>query len=101
MFAMTDDTQKRLLQAAGQVFAEKGYEAATVREICRRAKVANIAAVNYYFGDKEKLYVTAVREAFVGPGEQAGRRPTLTGAPAVNLRTFIRHFLEALLGNER
>jgi AcrR family transcriptional regulator len=57
-----DDTQQRLLEAAGQVFAERGYEAATVREICQRADV-NIAAVNYYFRDKERLYIEAVKSA--------------------------------------
>lgn len=53
------DTRRRLLEAAGEVFAEKGYRAATVREICRRART-NVAAVNYYFGDKKALYVAAV-----------------------------------------
>ena len=51
----SSDTEKRLLEAAGEVFAEFGYRAATVRQICEKAG-ANIAAVNYYFGDKEKLY---------------------------------------------
>jgi AcrR family transcriptional regulator len=59
---MTDDTKNRLLEAAGQVFSEKGYELATVREICDRAE-ANVASVNYYFGDKQRLYTDAVREA--------------------------------------
>ncbi len=49
------ETKLRLLGAAGEVFAERGFRDATVREICERAE-ANIAAVNYYFGDKEGLY---------------------------------------------
>src|SRR5438552_12326711 len=57
-----DVTQTRLLEVAGQVFAEKGFDGATVREICQRAD-ANIAAVNYYFRDKEKLYIEAVKSA--------------------------------------
>ncbi|NMC50574.1 MAG: CerR family C-terminal domain-containing protein, partial [Desulfovibrio sp.] len=50
------DTRKRLLLAAVAVFADKGYKAATVREICRRAEGANNNAVTYYFGGKAKLY---------------------------------------------
>jgi AcrR family transcriptional regulator len=56
-------TQKSLLAAASEVFAEKGYRDATIAEICKRAK-ANIAAVNYHFGDKETLYTEAWRHSF-------------------------------------
>ncbi len=56
-------TQARLLESAAQVFAEKGYRDATIAEICERAG-ANIAAVNYYFRDKETLYTEAWRLAF-------------------------------------
>ena len=48
-------TKDRLLAAACAVFADKGYRAATVAEICTAAE-ANIAAVNYHFGNKEALY---------------------------------------------
>ena len=58
----TDDTRHRLIESAGKVFAEKGFPSATVREICQLAD-ANIAAVNYHFGDKEKLYIETVRQA--------------------------------------
>ena len=51
-------TRAQLLEAACQVFAEKGYRKATIAEICKRGG-ANIAAVNYYFGNKETLYAEA------------------------------------------
>lgn len=57
------DTSAQLLEAACEVFAEKGYRRATIAEICKRGG-ANIAAVNYYFRNKETLYAEAWRLAF-------------------------------------
>jgi AcrR family transcriptional regulator len=51
----SDPTRHKLLEAAGRVFADRGYDAATVRDICRLAGV-NVAAVNYHFKDKQGLY---------------------------------------------
>ncbi len=50
------NTRKELFNAGIKVFADKGYRDATVREICKKAGAANINAVNYHFGSKEKLY---------------------------------------------
>ena len=58
-----DPTRQRLLEAAEEIFAEKGFEAATTREICERAGVKNIGAINYHFQGKERLYAEAVRLA--------------------------------------
>jgi AcrR family transcriptional regulator len=55
-------TREKLIEAAGTVFAERGYDAATIREICRRAGT-NIAAVNYTFGDKMGLYTEVLRHS--------------------------------------
>ena len=55
-------TRRRLLESAGEVFGEQGFDRATGKEICRRAGV-NAAAVNYHFGGMEGLYVAVVREA--------------------------------------
>ena len=54
--AKQDCARDRILQAAGVIFSEKGFRSATVREICEAAD-ANIASINYYFGDKKNLYV--------------------------------------------
>ena len=48
-------TRAVVLDAAGKVFAERGFGEATSKEICERAGTNN-AAVNYYFGGKEGLY---------------------------------------------
>ena len=57
-----DSTKQRILLAAGPIFANKGFRAATVREICDSAQV-NLASINYYFGDKRQLYIDTVIHA--------------------------------------
>jgi TetR/AcrR family transcriptional regulator, regulator of cefoperazone and chloramphenicol sensitivity len=51
-----------IIEAVGQVFAECGYHAATVRKVCKRTG-ANVDAVNYYFGDKIGLYTEVLHYA--------------------------------------
>jgi AcrR family transcriptional regulator len=57
-----DTKRERIIDAAGELFAERGFDATTVRDICQAAD-ANVAAVNYYFGDKQRLYIEAVVRA--------------------------------------
>ncbi len=52
----------RLLEAAGQVFAEQGFEASTGKEIAKRAG-ANAAGINYHFGGLEGLYAAVLEAA--------------------------------------
>jgi AcrR family transcriptional regulator len=93
------EARQRLLESAGEVFAEKGLKGATVREICARTGV-NIAAVNYYFRDKERLYVEAVQHAAGGP---LGERPSWPDGtpPAAKLRDFISLIVGRLLDRDK
>jgi TetR/AcrR family transcriptional regulator, regulator of cefoperazone and chloramphenicol sensitivity len=93
-----DDTRARILQAAGPIFAEYGYRAATIKQITDAAK-ANVAAVNYHFGDKSKLYLEVLRRALPDPGgpifcTQPGY------CPREQLRIFISNYLAFMLGED-
>jgi TetR/AcrR family transcriptional regulator, regulator of cefoperazone and chloramphenicol sensitivity len=87
-------TRMALLEAAGAVFAEHGYRNTTVRQICRQAG-ANVAAVNYHFGDKERLYLEVLRCAH---SRAVAKFPADMGVgaeapPQERLRAFVRSFL--------
>lgn len=56
------ETRLHILQVAGQLFAEKGFERTTSREICSAAGT-NLAAVNYHFGSRDGLYEAVLVEA--------------------------------------
>jgi TetR/AcrR family transcriptional regulator, regulator of cefoperazone and chloramphenicol sensitivity len=96
-----DLTRERLLAAAGQVFAAEGFQGATIRKIKERAE-ANIAAVNYYFGDKERLYIEAVKFAFASCVKDMRFPDWPPGTPAdQKLRDFIAVFVNRLLDPSR
>jgi AcrR family transcriptional regulator len=83
-------TRQRLLDAAEEIFAAKGYEAASVEEITRRAK-ANRAAISFHFGGKERLYIEAVKYAHRNCIEGVPFPDWPEGTPAEErLRGFLR-----------
>lgn len=95
-----DDSSRKLLDAAGEIFAEKGYEAATIREICSRAGM-NVAAVNYHFGDKEKLFVEAIRAAECAGGAPLNFSWPVGMSPAEKLRAYIQRMVHDMLDQHR
>lgn len=96
-----DETRRQLLEAAGEVFATAGFRNATVREICGRAG-ANLAAVNYHFGDKERLYAEVLRYAQQKAFEKYPLLPNMDAdaSPTDKLRAFIHSFLLRIFDNE-
>ena len=99
---MPSDTTTRgnILQAAADLFAEEGFQAATVRAIAARAG-ANIAAINYHFRDKESLYAEVLTEVF---RDSFTRFPATMevppeAPPEERLRGFIRGMCLRLLSS--
>src|SRR5262245_58130076 len=95
-------TRDRLVEVAADLFADRGLEKTTVREICAAAG-ANVAAVNYHFGGKDGLYHAVVQTAIRVMREtndlsiEAGRGTP----PEAQLRAYIRVFLSRLSGRDR
>jgi AcrR family transcriptional regulator len=97
----------RLLDAAEELFCEKGFEGTSVRDIAASAD-CNIASVNYYFGGKQHLYeevwrrqLVAIRDVRIAGIEnvmsQKNGRPSLTGL----LRSYANSFIGPLVSKGR
>jgi len=93
-------TKARLLQAGRKIFAEHGLENATIRDICSQAG-ANVAAVNYHFGGKEKLYIAVLQDYIEKENERHPRDAGVTeqSPPEERLRVYLRSFLLQTLGD--
>ena len=103
--AMAEDrvTRERLIEAAGQLFADHGFRKVTVREICRVAR-ANVAAVNYHFGDKLGLYREVLQSAIdaMRATNDEARHAGAGQPPEEQLRRYIAIFVRRVLtpGND-
>jgi len=100
-------TKDRLVSAATVLFAERGFDGTTVRDIAERAG-ANVAAGNYHYGSKKALYVAVLRAQFAEVRAQLAARgaspPPASlarlGRPALVrvLRARVKVMLDILIG---
>jgi AcrR family transcriptional regulator len=103
----TPETRTRLLEAAEKLFAERGYEATSVRDITAEAG-CNVAAVNYYFGGKDSLYLETFRNLLGALRDRRIERirsDMAAAGDAATLELFLESmanaFLEPLVGEGR
>ncbi len=93
-------TKEKLFLAALQVFADKGYKGATVRQICQVAESANMTAVTYHFGGKARLYKSILEMMFSELGKQIESQDAMSDAlsPEKRLCEIIRIYCSMLFG---
>jgi AcrR family transcriptional regulator len=97
------ETRDRLLAAAERLFADRGFKKVTVRDICKVAK-ANVAAINYHFGDKLGLYREVLQSAIDRmratneAAREAGRGKSAEEQLRRYIVIFVHRFLES--GND-
>jgi len=91
-----------ILKIAGEIFATQGFRRTTVREICRRGKV-NLAAINYYFGDKEHLYLACLKyyESLAVQKVPFNFGVDPAALPEEKLSTYIQNFIYRLLEEDK
>jgi len=101
-----EDTHVRILSAAQKLFADKGFDATSVRDITTEAG-CNVASVNYHFGGKDNLYLETFRsmlevlrdQRLLALGELMDRTPP----PSLEefLQSFAGGFINPLVDKER
>src|SRR5258707_8967137 len=97
----SDYTRQNIMKAAVALFAERGYDGASVRLIVSKAKV-NQAAINYHFKGKDGLYLEVLKAAFEGYTRLDGFDPEqLKDLPREEaLRSFVHQQLRPLLARD-
>lgn len=94
MAAANGDTKARLIAAASELFAERGFRGTTVREIAARAGV-NLASGHYHYGSKKDLYLAVLRAQFAEIRALLARRGA--ARPARELKRLSRSAVARLL----
>lgn len=98
----SDETRERILDAAEQLFAERGYDGASIRDVASEAAL-QIHSIGYHFGPKEKLFDAVVaRRADIMTGlrrealTEARRRAGGAAIPIVQLvRAYVSPFIQS------
>lgn len=96
---MITDKKEHIMNAAIELFAEKGFEGSSIRDLAARADV-NVAMVNYYFGSKDKLFEAIVeyKASFMrGKMDEIEANTTITEIEKIDL--IIENYVAKILSN--
>ncbi len=90
-------TRESILEAAGELIAEKGFAQTTNKEIAKKASV-DLAAINYHFGGRDGLYLAVLTHAHHHylDGEQLARLAASELPAEDKLGIFLETFLSKL-----
>ncbi|MHC5117576.1 MAG: TetR/AcrR family transcriptional regulator, partial [Planctomycetota bacterium] len=92
-----EDVRNRILDVAEALFCERGFEGVSVRELTAAAG-CNLAAVNYYFGGKDKLYAEMFRRQFeMMIQRNLGIIERVMAQPDVSLEVLLRAVMEPVI----
>ncbi|MGZ5088786.1 MAG: CerR family C-terminal domain-containing protein, partial [Usitatibacter sp.] len=94
-----NETYRRLLEAASEEFARRGFASARVRTIVDAANV-NLASVNYYFGGKQGLYRATLKH-LAGKMHPATPQKARGRLPGQRLERRVHAILERFMGSAR
>lgn len=95
------DKREQILQAAEQLFADKGFDGTSVRDIAHEANV-NLAMISYYFGSKEKLLESLIEQRFrisIGILEELSNDQSLSAWEKID--RLIDYYVERIVTNRR
>ena len=93
-----DSAKDRLIAVARELFAKRGYDRVSVREITSRAK-ANLGAITYHFGSKEALYHACIGSIAEPLVSGIGAAAQGTGSAPERIEAILRAFLGHLGDN--
>ena len=95
------DKREQLINAAEELFAEKGFDGTSVRDIAQKADV-NLAMISYYFGSKEKLLQALIEQRFASSLElldELQRNNTMT--PWEKIERVIEYYVDKILNGRK
>jgi AcrR family transcriptional regulator len=90
----------KILAHATEVFYQKGYEGASMRDLSRASGVS-LSGLYYYFESKEKLLYLIQKHTFATIVKRLGERLNEVSDPELRVRVFILNHLEYFLSNQK